>query len=155
MIGLIIAADVIGFSYLYILLSKLIKRSKLYRELMRMIDQVSRIPDKISSKADLRRARKYQPYAKALRRKTAVYLIFNLGGFILAYAMIVFTTTTLVHSLPSPWVESPIVVPVYGGYDAERGVAYIHAYMLVLIAFALVIYPISKEIKLERPRAKI
>ncbi|MEM4481167.1 MAG: hypothetical protein QXK88_04300 [Desulfurococcaceae archaeon] len=154
MIGLLVTVDVIGFAYLYILIAKLTKRTRFYKEMTRMIEQATRIPEKISSKADIRRARKYQPYAKALRRKTLIYILINVGGFIAIYSLILFTTTALVNSIPEPLVKSPVFIPLYGKYDAEMNTAYVHAYIVELVAFALVIYPISKEIKPEMMGAK-
>ena len=147
MIALLVAINTIGFMFLYILAFRLIKRTNFYKELVELYEHVARVPSKVKSKGDVRRAKKYRPYLKTLRRKTLYLIALNFGLFAVVYTGMLLSMMFITSTFSVFYVESPVFIPFFSTYDAEHGKVFMHVYVMLLIALAVVTYPISKEMR--------
>ncbi|MGB9817021.1 MAG: hypothetical protein ACPLQS_05445 [Desulfurococcaceae archaeon] len=150
MISLIITINVIGFMLLYVLLFRLIKRTRYYRKLEEIYEQASKVPGKVSTKGDVRRLKKYKPYVKALKRKMSTLIFLNIAIFLAVYASMLFSTILIVNKYSVLLVESPVAIPFFSYYSLEDRKMYIYVYTIVLLAFAMTTYPVTREMRIKK-----
>lgn len=150
MLSLLVLANVLGHAGLFMLVYRKLKKTRFYRDLVRLQEKARYLPSKPRDKRDLRRIRKYRPYLKALRGKVSKLLALNIALFMLIYLSILFSTTYLTIAVGRWFVETPVLVPLLTGVAREdTGVRmYVHAYVIMLLSMILVIYPLTRETKL-------
>jgi hypothetical protein len=137
---------VVGHVYLYLLLYSFIKKSKFYASLLKLHEQARKIPSKVKTKGDLRRARKYMPYARAFRGKLTKLMLLNLALFTVVYISMLSSTMYVSRILGLEFVETPIIIPFFTKITPE-GKLYVHFLVIVLLALLLSVYPISRGTK--------
>lgn len=149
MIASLIILNILGFLYLYVVLSKLIKKTGFYTRLEELYIHVSRLPVKIQTKGDLRRAKKYRPHLRVFRRKLLLLVLVNTMLFMLTYTGALLSTMYIVERHGVYFVKTPIAIPFFTLYD-ELGNAYISTYSLIIITFATISYPVTKELRFKK-----
>lgn len=140
--SLLVIINVVGLTFLYILLVKSIKKTSFYRKLLQLKIQVSSVPDRVKTKGDLRRAKRLQPYTKEFRRKILLYTLINTSISMAIYMFILYSTFHFVF-----FVESPVIVPLFSFLVENRVYAYSH--LLFILSLALMSYPIYRETRLD------
>ncbi|MEM0325677.1 MAG: hypothetical protein QW123_01130 [Desulfurococcaceae archaeon] len=147
MLALVTVVNVIGHLYIYLIVYRYFKKTRFYKSLVKLHEQVKRAPQRVKTKSDLRKARKYRPYLKAFRRRLTRLLIFNTIFFILVYISIVTSTTYITIVYGSYLVETPVMIPLLTGISPD-GKMYTHAFTIMLLALILTIYPITRETRI-------
>ncbi|MEM1638623.1 MAG: hypothetical protein QXJ69_00900 [Desulfurococcaceae archaeon] len=150
MIAFLITINVIGFMLIYVLSFRLIKKTNFYRKLEEIYEQASRVPSRVSTKGDVRRLKKYRPYLRALRRKMTVLMLINIVVFLAVYTSMLLSTIAIVNKYTVLVVESPVAIPFFSYYSVENGKVYVYVYTIMLLAFAVTLYPVTKELRIKK-----
>lgn len=150
MLSLLVLANVLGHAGLYMLVYRKLKKTRFYRDLLRLQEKARHLPAQPRSKRDLRRIRKHRPYLKALRGKVTKLLALNVVLFMTIYLSILFSTTYISVFLGKWFVETPVLIPLLTGVVRENSAVrmYVHAYVVMLLSMVLVVYPLTRESKL-------
>ncbi|MEM0249580.1 MAG: hypothetical protein QXG15_02180 [Desulfurococcaceae archaeon] len=151
MVTLLIVGIVVAFAFLYIATFRLIKRTRFYRDIEVLHEQALKVPSKVKTKGDVRRLKKYQPHLRMFKRRMFSLMLLNMAIFMATYACMLVVVIAIINSLSTYSIDSPVSIPLFSAYDKEQGKVQVYVHALLLLALALVSYPISKEMKVGRP----
>lgn len=131
------------FSYIYG--TRLFKKTRLYIEVMETYKAV-KTPEIVKTKGDVRRVKKYRPVIKSMRRRFILIVFIQTMTFIVAYTFILLLAINITNIMGTDLVEVPVSVPFFT-IISEDGKLYTSIYIVVLLAFAMSLYFVSKAMK--------
>jgi membrane protease YdiL (CAAX protease family) len=138
---------VLVFIAVYISIIRLIKKTSYYKRILALYQQAKKVPSSVSTKGDYRRLRKYRPYLKEFRRRMLTLMLINIGVFVAIYTALFIVTYYLMQYFVGWSVEVPVLIPFFT--VVADGKMYTHPFVIILLVLALLIYPASRELKLE------
>lgn len=136
------------FMVLYTVIFRLIKKTHYYKNLLALYEQARKVPQRVSTKGDYRRLKKYRPYLREFRRRMLKLTLVNIAVFMAIYTLMVITELIIISHHGLYLVETPILIPFFT-YE-ESGKFYTPSTIIILLALALTIYPVTRELKLEK-----
>ncbi|MEM1628929.1 MAG: hypothetical protein QW551_06635 [Desulfurococcaceae archaeon] len=127
-------------SYIYGL--RLFKRTRFYTEIIETYKAI-RAPEVVKTKGDIRRVKKYRPLIKNIRRRFILIVLMQTMTFIATYMIILFLAINVANVMGTDLVEVPVSIPFFT-IISEDGKLYTSIYIVVLLAFAMSLYFVSK-----------
>lgn len=148
MLTILIVICILLLTLIYIVVVRMLKKTRLYIQIQALQRQLARAPQDIRSKGDIRRYRKLKPYIKYFRRKTLILILIYSAVFSVIYTGGLLITWFISNIIGKFYVISPIGIPFLSGFSRDLGYFIIPTHVVVLVAFIGVFYLITREVKL-------
>jgi len=148
MLTILIVICILLLTLIYIVVVRMLKKTRLYIQIQALQRQLARAPQDIRSKGDIRRYRKLKPYIKYFRRKTLILTLIYSAVFLVIYTGGLLITWFISSIIGKFYVISPIGIPFLSGFSRDLGYFIIPTHVVVLVAFIGVFYLITREVKL-------